>query len=55
MQALENLTTIFGGTALADDGKEQIKELHEKIGQLTMERDFLEGTLGKFPGLGGKR
>ena len=55
MQALENLTTIFGGTALADDGKEQIKELHEKIGQLTMERDVLEGTLGKFPGLGGKR
>jgi transposase-like protein len=54
-QALENMTMIFGGTAVADDGKEQIRELHEKIGQLTMERDFLEGALGKFPGLSGKR
>jgi len=47
-QALENLTKSFGGTALADDGKEQIKELHEKIGQLTMERDFLSNALGKL-------
>jgi hypothetical protein len=47
--------SIFGGTALTDDGKEQGKELHEKIGQLTMERDFLEGALGKFPGLIGRR
>lgn len=46
MQALENVTTIFGGTAVADDGKEQIRELHEKIGQLTMERDF---SYGPFP------
>ncbi len=36
MQALINLTTIVVGTALADDGKEQIRKLHEKIGQLTM-------------------
>jgi len=31
------------------------RTLTEKIGQLTMERDFLEGALGKFPGLSGKR
>ena len=37
------------------DGKERIRELHEKIGELTVERDFLEGALGKFPGLSGKR
>ena len=39
-QALENLTTIFGGGTLAEDGNEQIRELHVKIGQLKMERDF---------------
>ena len=25
------------------------------IGELTVEREFLEGALGKFPGLSGKR
>jgi transposase-like protein len=54
-QALENLVGIFGGKAIADDGKEQIRELREKVGELTMERDFLEGALGKLPGLSGKR
>lgn len=32
---------IFGGEALAADGREQIRELQAKIGELTMERDFL--------------
>ena len=54
-QALENLVGIFGGTAIADDGKEQIRELREKVGQLTMENSFLEGALGKFPGPSAKR
>jgi hypothetical protein len=36
------------------DGKERIRELHEKIGELTVERDF-SGALGKFPGPSGKR
>jgi transposase-like protein len=54
-QALENLVGIFGGKTIADDGKEQIRELREKVGELTMERDFLEGALGKLPGLSGKR
>ena len=52
---LENAAGDFGGTAIAADGKERIRELHEKIGELTVERDFLEGALGKFPGLSGKR
>jgi len=48
-ELLENAASIFGGTAIAADGKERIRELHEKIGKLTVERDFLEGALGKFP------
>ena len=54
-QLLENAAGVFGGTAIAADGKERIRELHEKIGELTVERDFLESALGKFPGLSGKR
>lgn len=54
-QALENLAGIFGGEHLASDDKERIRELHAKIGELTVERDFLEGALGKFPGLSAKR
>src|SRR5476649_1377669 len=54
-QALENMAGIFGGTMVADDGKEQIRQLREKIGELTMERDFLSDALGKFPGPSGKR
>ena len=38
-QLLENAAAIFGGTAIAEDGKERIRELHEKIGELTVERD----------------
>ena len=54
-QLLEHAAAIFGGNAVAADGRERIRELHEKIGELTVERDFLEGALGKFPGLSGKR
>jgi transposase len=54
-QLLEKAAGIFGGDALAVDGRERIRELHEKIGELTVERDFLEGALGKFPGQSGKR
>lgn len=54
-QLLENAAAIFGGNAIAEDGKERIRELHAKIGELTVERDSLERALGKFPGLSGKR
>ena len=54
-EALQNLAAIFGGNVVADDAKEQVRELHEKVGELTMERDFLRDALGKFPGLSGKR
>jgi transposase len=54
-QLLESATVIFGGEAVAGDGRERIRKLHEKIGELTVERDFLDNALGKFPGLSGKR
>ena len=50
-QLLENAATIFGagvGEAAAD--RDQIRELHAKIGELTVERDFLDRALGRFPG-----
>ena len=50
-ELLQNAAAIFGGDVLA----ERIRELQAKIGQLTMENDFLEGALGKFPGPSGKR
>ena len=30
-ELLENAASIFGGNAIAADGKERIRELHEKI------------------------
>ncbi len=54
-EVLEKLVGIFGGENTTRDEKERIRELHAKIGELTVERDFLEGALGKFPGLSGKR
>jgi len=54
-EVLEKLVGIFGGENFSRDEKERIRELHAKIGELTVERDFLEGALGKFPGLSGKR
>ena len=54
-QVLENLETLFGAPGLAGDSKERIRELHETIGQLTMERESLSDALGRFPGLSGKR
>jgi transposase len=54
-EVLEKLTGIFGGESSNRDERERIRELHAKIGELTVERDFLEGALGKFPGLSGKR
>jgi transposase-like protein len=54
-QLLENAAGIFGGETVAEDGKEQIQELRAKVGELTMERDFLSNALGRFPGLSGKR
>ena len=48
-QAIENMATAFSSKAervrSADDA--QIKDLHAKIGQLTVERDFLAKAFGR--------
>ena len=47
-QALEGMADIFSGKVGPQKSHEQeIKELHAKIGQLTVERDFLAAAFGK--------
>lgn len=55
-ELLSRAAEIFGGNASGEpENQEKIRELHEKIGELTVERDFLERVLGRFPGPSGKR
>jgi len=54
-ELLEKAAAVFGAEALAGDSKERIQELHAKIGELTVERDFLSSALGTFHGPSGKR
>ena len=48
-QALENMAEVFTSKAERARGNDerQIKELHAKIGQLTVERDFLAKAFGR--------
>jgi transposase-like protein len=50
-QLLERATSVFGGEVPAPDSAGTIRALQAKVGQLTMECDFLEGALNKS-GLG---
>ena len=53
-QLLENAANVFGSST----GKEEpvnLAPLHAKIGQLTLENDFLEGALTKAGLLSAKR
>ena len=53
---LENADSIFGrGQQQQEEASGQVKELHAKIGQLTMERDFLEQGLERIHGPRGKK
>ena len=53
---LENADMVFGGSEQERvDTAGQIKELHAKIGQLTMERDFLDEGLKRIHGPYGKK
>jgi len=52
---LEGAPAVFGA---ADGEKEQaadVAKLHAKIGELTMENDFLSGALGREQGPSAKR
>jgi transposase len=46
-QALERMASVFAGGQGPHTEEEKIAKLHEKIGQLTVERDFLSRVLGK--------
>jgi len=47
--ALDNLEALFTGnhSAFDADAEKKIKELHAKIGELTVERDFFEHALSR--------
>ena len=54
-QLLDNADQLFGKSErLSQESEHKIKELHAKIGQLTMERDFLEQGLERIHGPKGK-
>jgi transposase-like protein len=53
-QLLENADQAFGGVKATADAEVRIKELHAKIGQITMENDFLEKGLTRIHGPRGK-
>ena len=46
-QLVENAESVFGGSGDKALGEKQIKDLHAKIGQLTLENDFLAKALGR--------
>jgi transposase len=46
-QLLERAVDVFGGTPVPAEPAVDLKALHAKIGQLTLENDFLEGALTK--------
>jgi transposase-like protein len=56
-QLLERAAELFAanGQSLIADSEQRVQELHAKIGELTMERDFLSSALGRFPGPSAKR
>lgn len=46
-QLTESAADVFGGAPKAKAAGPDLKVLHAKIGQLTLENDFLEGALTK--------
>ena len=54
-QLIERAVGAFGGAAASQAPTVDLKALHAKIGQLTLENDFLEGALSKAGLLSAKR
>jgi transposase len=54
-QLLEGSAGVFDGGARRREPVVDLKALHAKIGELTLENDFLEGALGKAGVLSAKR
>ena len=48
-QAIDGMTTVFAKDSGRHEAEQEakVKELHAKIGQLTVERDFLARAFGK--------
>jgi transposase-like protein len=54
-QLMERAAGVFGAAVTPETPPVDLKSLHAKIGQLTLENDFLEGALGKAGLLSAKR
>jgi len=54
-QALENMAAAFDSNAGPGASEAELKELHAKIGQLTLENDFLVRASGKARGPNARR
>jgi transposase-like protein len=55
-QLLDSAPDVFGnGARKAEESELTVQELHAKIGQLTMENDFLERGLERIHGPRGKK
>jgi transposase len=54
-QLLERMSVVFEGSGKPDLPQVDIKTLHAKIGELTLENDFLESALTKAGLLSAKR
>ena len=53
-QLLENAVSAFDGSSVKIE-EVDVDKLHAKIGQLTLENDFLEKALGRIGGPSGRR
>src|SRR5512136_2606989 len=53
-QLLEHAEEVFNKDRKPETGPD-VKELHAKIGQLSMENDFLSNSLGRIDGASAKR
>ena len=54
-QMLERMHEVFESSGQSSTPQVDVKELHAKIGELTLENDFLEGALNKAGLLSAKR
>jgi len=54
-QLLSGAADVFGGQSRPAEPPVDVKTLHAKIGELTLENDFLEGALIKVGLLSAKR
>jgi transposase-like protein len=54
-QLQEGAAAVFGGEHGATEPAVDLKELHAKIGELTLQNDFLSGALNKAGLLSAKR